>query len=168
VYFQEVFHSWRATGNSQLKFTNFQPKQQTLPHHLLLYLPLPPQPLYNTLVMMNNLDNSDKQEIVEDVPRMMSVAMHSPMAIPLPRSFPLREKVTPSRLVTSDDDHKVVSAGASWKVNELVHLPSMHLLERSNVYVSNTEPSVVSQRIAECLRSLSIAATFFDNEVCQT
>jgi hypothetical protein len=116
--------------------------------------------------MMNNLGNSDKQEIVEDVPRMMSVAMHSsPMAIPLPRSFPLREKVTPSRLVASDDNHKVVSAGASWKVNELVHLPSMHLLERSNVYISNTEPSVVAQRIAECLRSQSIHATFFDNEV---
>jgi hypothetical protein len=114
---------------------------------------------------MNNIINSDKQEIVEDVPQMRSVAMHSPMAIPLSRSFPLANKVAPSRLVVSEDDHKVVSTTASWKVNDLVHLPSMHLLERSNVYVSNTEPFVVAQRIAECLRSQSIAATFFDNEV---
>jgi hypothetical protein len=122
--------------------------------------------------MMNNNSNSDKQEIVEDVPQMMSVAMHSPMAsMPSIRSSPLMSKASPSRLVVSDGDHKVASNGPAssfWNLNTLVALPSMHLLERSNVYVSNTEPSVVAQRIAECLRSQSIAATFCDNEVCLT
>jgi hypothetical protein len=119
---------------------------------------------------MNNISNSDKQEIVEDVPQMMSVAMHSPMAMPSIRSSPLMNKAAPgARLVVSDGDRKVASSGPAssfWNLNTLVALPSMHLLERSNVYVSNTEPSVVAQRIAECLRSQSIAATFFDNEVC--
>lgn len=115
--------------------------------------------------------NSDKQEIVEDVPQMMSVAMHSPMAMPSIRSSPSMNKASPSRLVVSDGDHKVTSTGPAssfWNLNTLVALPSMHLSERSNVYVSNTEPAVVAQRIAECLRSQSIAATFFDNEVCPT
>jgi hypothetical protein len=121
---------------------------------------------------MNNNSNSDKQDIVEDVPQMRSVAMHSPMAMPSIRSSPLLNKASSgARLVVSDGDHKVASTGPAssfWKLNTLVALPSMHLLERNNVYVANTEPSVVAQRIAENLRSQSIAATFSDNEVCPT
>jgi hypothetical protein len=98
--------------------------------------------------------------------------MQSPMAMPSIRSSsPLMNKASPARLVVSNGDHKVASSGPAssfWKLNTLVALPPMHLLERSNVYVSNTEPSVVAQRIAECLRSQSISATFFDNEVCPT
>jgi hypothetical protein len=95
--------------------------------------------------------------------------MQSPSAIPLARSFPLSTKSTPAlgRLLIDDKavSSSIVSTATTWKVQELMALPPMHLLERCNVYVSNTEPAIVAQRIAECLRTQSIAATFFDDEV---
>jgi len=94
--------------------------------------------------------------------------MQSPSAIPLARSFPLSTKSTPAlgRLLIDDKavSSSIVSTATTWKVQELMALPPMHLLERCNVYVSNTEPAIVAQRIAECLRTQSIAATFFDDE----
>jgi len=105
-----------------------------------------------------------QQKIVEDAPLMRSVAMMSSSPMPLARTLPLVKSALVGSHATQNTK-LAIAPTASWKVNQLMTLPTLYLLERSNCYIDNAEPEVVAARIAECLRSRSIATTFFQDEV---
>ena len=86
---------------------------------------------------------------------------------PLPRGFPMAPlKRSPVRAEANEKQriaHSRRTELQQWKVNELVSLPSMHRLERTNVYVDGTAQEVAT-RICECLQRESIAASFPDED----
>jgi hypothetical protein len=120
--------------------------------------------------MSNNNDKQRRPKIVEDVPTMMSVAMMPSMAPPIPLrvSAPF---LKPALEPYHDSKVKVsrlppVVEGAPWKVSKPLAIPSYYQLDRTHVYVPDASSLEVSERIADCLRKNSIAATFDDKQVC--
>jgi len=107
------------------------------------------------------------RDIVEDSPRMQSVALHSPSPIRLPRAAPLA-KAPPQRIALSEGSNKIAPTsqqqGDLWKVETLKALPIAYLVERTNVYVPDATPQEVASRVADCLRQESIAATYNNSE----
>lgn len=111
-----------------------------------------------------------KQEIVEETPTLRSIKIGSLSAPPpLSRSFasPLKfqqqqEPAFKANVNASDAE------ACSWSVDE--QLPSLeadYVLERTNVYVSNTTAQDVADRISNSLKVNSIAAKVSeDNKVC--
>ena len=105
----------------------------------------------------------NNNEIAPDVPQMRSVLMHSAEA----PSIPSR-----SRLEYSAKSVKPVSplpyvlpsikshAGGVWKPCNVPKLPEVYILERSHVAIPDADTLEIAERIAECLRTKSIAASF--------
>jgi hypothetical protein len=84
------------------------------------------------------------------------------MAPPMPRSFS-RAPPKPQRISSVEPISKSQQSAAPvqvWRVNEMVSLPAIYPLERTNVYVDNIAAQEVADRICECLRIESISATF--------
>jgi len=107
------------------------------------------------------------QRYVEDSPQMRSVAMVSrrPLTVPSPRSFGLAKTSYSSPVVNPVPKNAPLLAATSWKVNQLLPLPTNYLLERTNIYVADLDPQKVADNIADCLRKESISATYDDEEV---
>jgi hypothetical protein len=84
------------------------------------------------------------------------------MAPPMPRSF----SIAPSKPLRRPAVEQISKSQQStapvqvWRINELVSLPAIYPLERTNVYVDNSAGQDVADRICECLRIESISATF--------
>jgi len=105
---------------------------------------------------MNN--QSQERDIVEDTPQYRSVMIGGPLsAPPMPRSFASTSpfKAAPQ---TKKATQQRSSDAAVWSVAELPSLPAAYFLERSNVYVDG-EAQEIADRISDCLRKQSIAAT---------
>jgi hypothetical protein len=84
------------------------------------------------------------------------------MAPPMPRSFSIAPP-KPLRRSSVEPISKSQQSAALvqvWRVDELVSLPAIYPLERTNVYVDNSTAQEVADRICECLRIESISVTF--------
>jgi hypothetical protein len=97
-------------------------------------------------------DNNMQQKIVEDHPRLRSVGL---MAQPALLIKPPRVSQKPVETTRS----------AVWTVNSLPRVPANHILERTHVSINDTSPQLVARRVADSLRSESIAAEFHECEV---
>jgi hypothetical protein len=87
------------------------------------------------------------------------------MAPPMPRYFSIAPPKPLSRSSASSAEPiskspRSVAPVQVWTVNDLVSLPAVYPLERTNVYVDNSAAQEVADRICECLRIESISATF--------
>lgn len=109
----------------------------------------------------------NNSEIAPDVPQMRSVLIRSAEApsIPSHSSFHFSAKsakpyATVQPMVTSIQSH----AGSPWKPRNVPKLPEVYILERSHVSIPDADALEIAERIAECLRTQSIAATFDDNK----
>lgn len=113
---------------------------------------------------MTSKNAAKSTEITPDHPVMRSVALQRPEAGVLRvHSSPVTSKsyVTGGDLAADEKSrHKVAAA---WHVSEARPLPDLHLLERTHVFV-DAPVSLVASRVAECLRSNSIAANFHVGE----
>jgi hypothetical protein len=107
--------------------------------------------------MMNNNNNNNHGETVEDTPQYMSVMMRQLAPPPMPRSFARPEKVQAQQIKVPTSP--LSPAAPSWPVSEPPALPAVYMLERTNVYVDCSSQEV-ADRICNCLRVESIAATF--------
>jgi hypothetical protein len=109
------------------------------------------------------MSNQSSASIPEDTPQYRSVMLAPSMAPPMPRSFsiappkPLRRSSVEPKISKSQQSAAPVQV---WRVNELVSLPEIYPLERTNVYVDNSSAQEVADCICECLRIESISATF--------
>jgi len=74
---------------------------------------------------------------------------------------PLTKISTPSNKIESQK----VTIDA-WKVDHAVSLPTIYILERTHVYISNVHPRQVAKRIAACFQNESIMAVFNNSKAC--
>ncbi|KAL7565917.1 hypothetical protein ACA910_021500 [Epithemia clementina (nom. ined.)] len=124
---------------------------------------------------MNGQEYEASSRIVEDAPRMRSMQVKPltptllmPLA-PLSKSrttpAPLPNKATTSTTTTSTTTtHSPPSRSARWEVGSLEPIPLIYVLERTHVFCNDSAGNI-AQRIAECLRTNSMAATFRQKEV---
>lgn len=123
---------------------------------------------------MSNHSNDNEQrrtKTVEDtppmrsVPMMMSVPMMPSMAPMIPlRGSTMYQKPSPSLEPYLDSKFQGSVAAAPWKVSKPLAIPSYYKLERTHIYVPNASSLKVSERIADFLRTESIAAIFDDKQ----
>ena len=156
-------------------------------HHYIIFnhIALTSVTFNNKMSFNNNNNNNNNNEerkhsIVEDAPAFHSVAMMSaPTAVPLrsaatesysKQSFRVNEH--PALLSISDKKQAMAPAvgGAlatttPWKVSKPLAIPSYYMLERTHACVSGASAEEVSERIANFLRTESIAATFDNQQV---
>jgi hypothetical protein len=110
---------------------------------------------------MNNNNSNNHGEVAESTPPFRSVMMGQMAPPPMPRSFAMQEKVQAQqiRMPTAPLSHDA----PSWRVSEPPALPAVYPLERTNVHVDCSSQEV-ADRICNCLRVESIAATFSDED----
>ena len=114
--------------------------------------------------------NQPSTSIPEDTPQYRSVMLAPSMAPPMPRfssiaqSKPLRrssiEPITKSQEWAAPWGDKSAAPVQVWRVNDLVPLPTIYPLERTNIYVDGIDAQEVADRVCECLRIESISTTF--------
>ena len=118
--------------------------------------------------MSDNNDETRKPKIVEDVPIMRAMHMVAPQRETLIRSEPLPTKhaIQPGfqlkPFVKLEPEPLTLTP---WEVSKALAIPSYYRLERNHAHVHNATPPEVSDRIAQCLRKESIAATFDNKQV---
>jgi hypothetical protein len=113
----------------------------------------------------NNNSNSNNDEIAPDTPVFTSMLIRSASpAMPGPRSVNHVAKqqrfeapVLKSRAPLAVESN---TATASWEPHRIPQLPEYYPLERSHVSMKNVDRMEVCNRIAECLRTESVSATF--------
>ena len=118
------------------------------------------------------------EKIVEDGPKMQSVALHAVPAMPMARSIgPLEGKAAPqqalgTRLLQLQSTSRSASKEATpvvttvWDVVSAPAVPSMYFFERTHVCIADGTPvHEIAERVALCLRKESIAATFNGRQV---
>lgn len=81
------------------------------------------------------------------------------MGIPLPKKMGFGKATTSCK-------QTVGATEDSWNVTQLISVPGFHILERTHVYVSDTNPSQVTSRIAAFLKNQSIAANYDSANAC--
>lgn len=120
---------------------------------------------------MSSNGNNEEPKISEDVPTMRSVMIGSAApAMPLRRTLPeLMSKESPTKLRVSmqpnDEATSSKDSIARWNVTAALQVPSYYDFERTHARVKGLSPKEVSQRIDDCLRENSIAATYDDDQV---
>ena len=122
--------------------------------------------------MSNNGDEERLPNIVEDGPTMMSVSMMRPgmaPAIPL-RSSGLIQKSSvrshESLEPTLNEKLAPVVARTPWKVSKALAIPAFYELERTHVRVPDASALEISERVANFLYEVSIAAIYDCKQVC--
>ena len=101
-------------------------------------------------------------EVAPDVPQMRSVLIRSTQVPSIPsRSshFDTKHDFLRSERVEATPSIKS-RVGTSWKPRNVPKLPEMYPLERSHATINDADTIEIAERIAECLRTKSIAATF--------
>jgi len=116
----------------------------------------------------DHVDDDRSSPILEDGPRMRSVAMIASMPAPSLLSIPRPEamKVAPVVHVATTVSSQSSNNAPCWKLLvPLEVVPEYYQLERTHVSV-DASPQLVATRIAECLREASITAIISDSEAC--
>jgi len=122
--------------------------------------------------MMSNSDEINKQQrVVEDGPEYRSVSIQ-PLAAPnMKRLYSPLENINKSKTAYNhsydiiDEDRTSSSLSISrWKVKHIQDLPIDYNLVRTNVYVKDSSPQIVADRICEALKSLSVTVNLNGSE----
>mmetsp|Transcript_8837 Transcript_8837/g.19990 ORF Transcript_8837/g.19990 Transcript_8837/m.19990 type:complete len:125 (+) Transcript_8837:176-550(+) len=108
------------------------------------------------------MSHNERPQVVEDKPQMRSMMVMSAAPM-IPRAAPIasRNKMAPPQLTKAPK----IEASSGWSVHSLSPLPPIYCLERTHLNVDDSVDNV-ADRIADCLRSESIASTFRKDEVC--
>lgn len=119
---------------------------------------------------MSSNGNDERPKITEDVPEMRSVMIGSAIpAMPLRRTtLPAGKESTPKLRVSmqlNDEAPSSKESSPQWNVTAALPVPSYYDFERTHTRVKGLSPNLVSQRIDECLRENSIAATYDNDQV---
>jgi hypothetical protein len=128
--------------------------------------------------MSNN--NSDEKrlsasKVTEDGPMMRSVAIMSPPSSDVlhrPDRFSFLEAKKPMFQTSFQPkqmnvEHSKPVEETPWKVIRALPIPPQYRLDRTHTKVSETA-QVVSKRISDCLFRESIAATYDNEQVCES
>ncbi|KAL7572309.1 hypothetical protein ACA910_017906 [Epithemia clementina (nom. ined.)] len=122
--------------------------------------------------MSDESNNHEGKRIVEDAPSfcsmqikplpssMLMVPKATPMAKRAPIAQPLPQKAHNTTTTTSSTKH----INQSWNVATLSPVPPIYVLERTHIFVQDSADNV-AKRVAECLRTNSMAAQYYENEV---
>lgn len=113
---------------------------------------------------MSSENKEQPPKIVPDVPIMRSM-MVAPAAAPSLLRGASPTLKDPALQSTTQTTSKAQKAPATWDVAATITpLPSIYMLERTHTTV-DAAPAVVAQRILDCLRRLSVYATYENTEV---
>mmetsp|Transcript_12137 Transcript_12137/g.29481 ORF Transcript_12137/g.29481 Transcript_12137/m.29481 type:complete len:374 (+) Transcript_12137:169-1290(+) len=106
------------------------------------------------------MSHNERPQVVEDKPQMRSMMVMSAAPM-IPRAAPIasRNKMAPPQLTKAPK----IEASSGWSVHSLSPLPPIYCLERTHLNVDDSVDNV-ADRIADCLRSESIASTFRKDE----
>lgn len=119
----------------------------------------------------SSTQNEQAKKVVEDGPKMRSVAMLSPSAMPLmPRMTPLVKESSPSYSMPAKAAPSPVINTKSIQqfyshVQSFPSMPHAYFLERTHVAIAHATPNEIAQRVATCLQKQSVAATYHNHEV---
>ena len=107
----------------------------------------------------------NNNDIAPDVPQMRSVLIRSAEVPSIPSRSSLQFNSKSGKPLSSLS--YVVSstksnAGSSWRPCNVPKLPEIYILERSHVSIPDADALEIAERIAECLRTQSITASFDD------
>lgn len=106
----------------------------------------------------------NNNDIAPDVPQMRSVLIRSAEApsIPSRSSLQFNSKSGKPHCLSYVVPSIKSRAGSSWKPCNVPKLPEVYMLERSHVSIPDADALEIAERIAECLRTQSITASFDD------
>ena len=104
---------------------------------------------------------NNQRRVVEDVPQMRSVQIHSAHPVAPPRPFPAALSLAAPK-VTAAPTNQI---SAAWKITQLRPVPTFYKLERTHIKINDCTAQEIAGRIADCLRQESVYATFNDEEV---
>ena len=112
------------------------------------------------MIMSSNTQQGTQLQSLEEVPIHRSISLSLPTATihkscSLPVSMYEKKKYSNEQLVDN-----------IWDVQSIPTLPMYYPLERTHIIVCDENVSVVSKRISDCMRSLSIAAVYDSKKVC--
>jgi hypothetical protein len=128
---------------------------------------------------MSNNNNDEKRlsapKVTEDGPMMRSVAIMSPQPSAMlnrPDRLPFLEAKKPMfqsrpQLKQMNIEKSKPLEETPWKVTKALPIPPLYRMDRSHTKVSESA-QVVSKRISDCFFKASIAATYDDEQVCET
>lgn len=116
-------------------------------------------------------DETNRPRVVEDKPRLQSVAMMSSPpamtrhAMPPPLKFGSSPPLVKTTSTTVNP--KPTPSGPRWRVSRPLVKPSYYEFERTHTTVKGASSVEISQRLDDFFRKASIDATFNNEEVCR-
>ena len=117
----------------------------------------------NHMRMMNGNDGQDRN-IIEDTPRMRSMAVKplTPTLLMPPAPLSAKSRSTVPRTSNKPLNHE--GKDSTLNVGTLKPIPEIYVVERTHVFVNDSTQNIAN-RIAECLRTGSMAASYQKEEV---
>jgi hypothetical protein len=116
------------------------------------------------------MSDNESHNVVEDVPKMRSVALQQRDTEPLlMRSAYPMSKSSPATL--SSEVIKMPLSSSQWHVKNVQQLPVMYQLERTHINVEGVAAQTIADRVTAILQQESIASTVHERECmidCET